>query len=114
MRAALLLTAASLVLAGTARTQAQPAAPGLQVYGPGSASCATYLGDRSLRINADGWILGFWTGFNFANEANHLVGITSDSRGIVGEVARICRSQPSVPLYMTVKSVYQTMAAEKR
>ena len=112
MRAALLLAAAALGLASPAH--AQPAAPGLQVYGPGSASCATYLGDRSLRINADGWILGFWTGFNFANEANHLVGITSDSRGIVGEVARVCRSQPSVPLYMTVKSVYQTMAAEKR
>lgn len=85
----------------------------MQVYGPGTVSCATYLQDRSLRINADGWILGFWTGSNRAS-AEHGVGHSTDSRGIVGEVARVCRNQPSVSLFDTEKQVFDRMKAEGR
>ena len=85
----------------------------MQVYGPGTASCATYLQDRSLRINADGWILGFWTGSNRTAE-DHSVGQSTDSRGIVGEVARRCRDQPSASLFQTSKEVYDKLKAEHR
>ncbi len=85
----------------------------MQIYGPGTASCATYLQDRTLRINADGWILGFWTGNNNAGDP-HTVGHSTDSRGIVGEVARICRTQPSVSLFETEKQVFQQMKGEGR
>ncbi len=85
----------------------------MQVYGPGTMSCASYLQDRSMRINADGWILGFWTGSNRAG-AEHDVGHSSDSRGIVGEVARVCRGQPSVSLFETLKQVFDKMKADGR
>ena len=85
----------------------------MQVYGPGSVSCATYLQDRSLRINADGWILGFWTGSNNAGEA-HTVGHSTDSRGIVGEVGRVCRLQPSMSLFETEKQVFEKMKSDGR
>ncbi len=86
---------------------------GMQVYGPGGASCATYLQDRTLRINADGWILGFWTGSNNAGET-HTVGHSTDSRGIVGEVARVCHTQPSVSLFETEKQVFEKMKSDGR
>ncbi len=86
---------------------------GMQVYGPGGASCATYLQDRTLRINADGWMLGFWTGSNNAGET-HTVGHSTDSRGIVGEVARVCRTQPSVSLFETEKQVFEKMKTDGR
>ncbi len=85
----------------------------MQVYGPGTMSCASYLQDRSMRINADGWILGFWTGSNRVG-ADHGVGHSTDSRGIVGEVARICRDQPSVSLFETLKQVFDKMKADGR
>lgn len=49
------LTAAS----GPALAQAA-----MSIFGPGTINCAAYLNDRTIRINADGWILGFWTGAN--------------------------------------------------
>ena len=85
----------------------------MQVYGPGTISCATYLQDRSMRINADGWILGFWTGSNRVG-TDHGVGHSTDSRGIVGEVARVCRDQPSVSLFETLKQVFDKMKADGR
>ena len=86
----------------------------MQVYGPGSISCATYLNDRSIRINADGWILGFWTGSNRANPDTHGVGHTTDSRGIVGEVALACRNRPSTSVFTVEKEVYDRMKGENR
>ncbi len=67
-----------------------------------------------LRINADGWLLGFWTGSNRKNPATHSVGQSTDSRGIVGEVALACRGKPSTTLFDTAKLVYDRMAAENR
>ena len=81
----------------------------MKIYGPGSISCATYLQDRGLRINADGWILGFWTGMNEESQTNHQVGQSTDPRGIVAQVATVCRVQPVVPLYKTVRDLYKQM-----
>lgn len=86
----------------------------MQVYGPGTISCGTYLNDRSIRINADGWVLGFWTGSNRTNPTSHTVGQSTDSRGIVGEVALACRGRPSTTLFQTVKEVYDRMKSESR
>lgn len=85
----------------------------MQVYGPGTISCATYLNDRSMRINADGWMLGFWTGSNRTGET-HTVGKSTDSRGIVGEVARACRDQPSMSLFEMEKQVFDRLKKEGR
>ena len=85
----------------------------MQVYGPGTISCGTYLNDRSIRINADGWILGFWTGSNRIGE-NHTVGKSTDSRGIVGEVARTCRDQPSKSIFEIEKQVFDRLKMEDR
>ncbi len=102
--------ATGMVLAGLSLTATAWAdTTSLQVYGPGTSSCATYLQDRSLRINADGWILGYWTGMNFEDEGNHLVGKTTDSRGIVGAVAQVCHANPALPLYKAERQVYQEM-----
>ncbi len=93
-----------------------PSAPAIstemQIYGPGTISCATYLNDRSLRINADGWILGFWTGMNRSNPDNHQVGKATDSRGLVGEVALSCRSHPATRLFDMERQLYDRMKAD--
>ena len=109
MRRAALFTGLAMLASGPALAQSSA----MQVYGPGTSSCATYLQDRSLRINADGWILGMWTGMNRSAE-DHGVGHTSDPRGIVGEIGRVCRGQPSVSLFETTKQVYDKMKADGR
>ena len=104
-----LVMTAGCVWAGAAAAQSTE----MNVYGPGTISCATYLQDRSIRINADGWILGFWTGSNRTAQ-EHGVGKSTDSRGIVGEVALACRNHPSVSLFQTEKEVYDRMKGEGR
>ena len=86
------------------------AAQEVAISGPGTASCATYTQDRSLRINADGWILGFFTGMNTKND-NHMVGRASDARGIVAEVAKLCRDQPALTLFSASKRTYDRLAS---
>lgn len=98
---------AAMVLAACVAARAETST--VQVYGPGISSCATYLRDKTLKVNADGWILGYWTGMNFEDEANHLVGKSTDSRGIVGAVVQACRAAPAMPLYRVARQVYQEM-----
>ena len=107
-----LLAAAAVLLWSAASAQAQAPSTAMSIYGAGTVSCATYLQDRTLRINADGWILGFWTGMNEENETSHQVGKTTDARGIVAQVAQVCRSQPVVPLYKTVRDIYKQMKSD--
>lgn len=113
MKNATLTSAAFVVGLLVASGPAYAQSTSMQVYGPGTMSCASYLQDRSMRINADGWILGFWTGSNRVG-AEHGVGHSTDSRGIVGEVALLCRGQPSVSLFETLKQVFDKMKAEGR
>ena len=109
MKRIALFTGFSILSAGCALAQGT----GMQVYGSGTISCATYLNDRSARVNADGWLLGFWTGNNQAGET-HNVGKSTDSRGIVGEVAKACQDQPSVSLFETGKQVFDRLKKEGR
>ena len=108
----LLAAALGCWVAAPARAQAPAPSTAMTIYGPGTVSCATYLQDRSLRINADGWILGFWTGMNEEDDTTHQVGKTTDARGIVAQVAQICRAQPVQPLYKTVRDIYKQMKSD--
>ena len=85
-----------------------------EVYGPGNLSCATYLNDRSSRINADGWILGFWTGLDIDNESGSQVGKSTTGHGIVDQVAEVCRVRPAEPLYRSVQQVFAELKADGR
>lgn len=66
--------------------------------GAGLLTCATAFLPEN-RLASENWIAGFWTAWDMAkiNQAEPLAG-RSDLNGIVGEVEKICREQPSSSL----------------
>jgi hypothetical protein len=44
------------------------------VYGIGGNSCASWLSSNRNETEGDIWVLGYWSGRNDANAANHKVG----------------------------------------
>jgi hypothetical protein len=83
----------------------------LQVLG--DRTCANWQKDPQHYVWGGNWILGFWTGINFANE-RHDVGKTQDADGIIGEVKKICRDQPSMTLLKATVQVYSMIAGRER
>lgn len=104
----------ALTLLGTATaSQAQQA----QMFTPSvdgkEISCATALQpegkfDQSLRW----WALGYWSGQNAANHA--LTGLNTDPNGIIGEIEKLCRDQPSMLFISAVGKVYVDMKKQRR
>jgi len=82
------------------------------VYGQGRLSCASWTGNPMTETDTHGWILGYWTGLNMYNSTNHVVGASTDSQGIVGEVRRVCLAQPSKRLFRAISDVYERLMAE--
>ena len=83
----------------------------LQAFG--GRTCANWLKDQQHEVWGGNWILGFWTGINFANE-RHDVGQTQDADGIIGEVKKICRDQPSMLLLKATTKVHGMIAGRER
>ena len=81
---------------------------------PRHSELRTYLTDRSRRINADGWILGFWTGLNSGNASGSQVGKSLDGHGIVDEIAAVCRVRPAQPLDTSAQQVFSELEADGR
>lgn len=64
------------------------------IFGIGTASCATWLSDSQMQMLGASWILGLWSGMNYAG-SKHRVGHTTDAQGLVGEVKKRCLDVPS-------------------
>lgn len=70
----------------------------VQARGAGKFSCATaFLLEN--HIATENWIAGFWTAWDMArvNEADPAAA-SADLDGIVGEVKKVCRDQPSATI----------------
>jgi hypothetical protein len=76
------------------------------ITGIGRMSCAYWLSEP---VNeGEGWILGFWSGLNYANART--VGQHTDGEGIITEVRKVCASRPSMTLAGATFTVYSEMA----
>ena len=76
------------------------------VYGIGGNSCASWLSSNRNETEGDIWVLGYWSGRNDANAANHKVGATTGADGIIGEVKKVCKDKPSLTLFHAVGRVW--------
>ena len=78
------------------------------ITGIGRMSCAHWL---SQSVNeGEGWILGFWSGLNYAN--TRTVGQHTDGEGIITEVRKACATRPSITLVGATFTVYSEMASK--
>lgn len=114
VRTALVIAAvaAAHLAAGQAKAQADEQ---VLAYGSGATkSCALWLSTPAHEREGFAWIVGFWSGLNFAyaNANADLradVGRSTDGWGIVGEVKQLCMKNPSsTPLAETLK-VYRML-----
>jgi hypothetical protein len=78
------------------------------ITGIGRMSCAHWL---SQSVNeGEGWILGFWSGLNYANART--VGQHTDGEGMIAEVRKVCASRPSMTLAGATFTAYSEMASK--
>jgi hypothetical protein len=83
------------------------------VGGVGKDSCAkAWAATEEAEYASFAWVMGFWTGMNTARGTT--VGRTSDGWGIVGEVKKISRDQPSTTLYQASFDVFSRLQSEGR
>ena len=76
------------------------------ITGIGRMSCAYWLSEP---VNeGEGWILGFWSGLNYANART--VGQHIDGEGIITEVRKVCATRPSMTLAGATLTAYSEMA----
>ena len=82
--------------------------------GPGKLTCATALLTEN-RSATENWIAGFWAAWDMSqiSESEPLAG-ASDLNGIVGEVEKVCREQPSTSLVFATLDARQAVKARER
>lgn len=85
---------ASLILAAAAPAQSRVGTV-VHARGAGTLTCATAFLPEN-RVATSNWIAGYWAAWDMAqiNVADPLAP-NSDLNGIVGEVAKVCRDEPS-------------------
>ena len=111
-------TLAVTVLAGAfaltpgAKAAASPGGAEVDVFGIGQASCASWLQSPESKISGSHWVMGAWSGLNSANGAT--VGHQTDGAGIVGEVEKFCRDNPSTLLYSATADTYAKLRDARR
>jgi hypothetical protein len=77
-------------------------------------SCATVLlPDGKLDQASRWWALGYWSGQNAAGKSRR-VGSQSDGNGIIAEIEKLCRDQPSMSLISAVGKIYIVFQKEGR
>lgn len=74
----------------------------------GSVSCAHWLHDTTTENLGNVWIYGFWTAAN-AIGADHFVGHTFHGQGVLDEIKKFCRENPSEELVEATAAVYNKM-----
>jgi len=83
----------------------------VQARGAGTLTCATAFLPEN-RAATENWIAGFWAAWDMARirEADPAAG-NSDLNGIVGEVEKVCRDQPSSGLLGAALMARQAVVA---
>jgi hypothetical protein len=100
---------ATLLLA-TAPTQPRIGAV-VHARGAGNLTCATAFLPK-YRTATENWIAGFWAAWDMAQiKVADPVAANSDLNGIVAEVDKICRDQPSSGLILAVLSARRAVKA---
>lgn len=87
------------------------------MFGVGSQSCASWLATPASEFQGTAWIVGFWSGANYAMASNDTGGQTGDSTdglGLIGEVKRLCQQHPSESLVKTTINVFQEFAEKRK
>ena len=82
--------------------------------GPGNLTCATaFLSEN--RSATENWIAGFWAAWDMSQvtKAEPLAG-SSDLNGIVGEVEKVCRDNPSSSLVFATLDARQAVKAREK
>ena len=79
------------------------------VLGIGAKSCAYWQSSAARKSEGIIWIYGFWSGWNLANNRNHMVGAHTDTYGKVAEVQKTCAAQPSMTLMNAAAATYNEM-----
>ena len=96
----------AICLIGANSALAEPAL----VLGMGTGSCERWLSSPLNRTEGGVWALGYWSARNRQNAENHTVGDGVDTEGILGEVRKVCRDNPSMNLYSAVGIAYDALA----
>lgn len=82
--------------------------------GPGNLTCATAFLPEN-RAATENWIAGFWAAWDMSQitKAEPLAG-SSDLNGIVGEVEKVCREQPSTGLLFATLDARQAVKVREQ
>jgi hypothetical protein len=83
------------------------------VWGIGNDSCAA-AESLSRGIEADAWVLGYFSSANIVNAQDHNVGSGTDALGIWGEVKLECGANPSELFVAATGKVYEKLEQEGR
>jgi hypothetical protein len=74
------------------------------LYFGGVQSCAVWQSSPRNQLVVQAWILGFFSGHNFASA--HRVGQSTDASGIIDEIKKICTARPTMRLREATAEAY--------
>lgn len=91
----------------------------VMITGLGSESCATWLLTPNSRALGSIWVLGYWAGRNVAIGVSGAqtpsdVGHATDQNGLIGEVERVCRREPSTLLAYAATTAFSDFQLKGR
>lgn len=81
-------------------------------YGIGRLSCATWT--PTTGSSEQNWLFGFWSALNETNPINRAVGSRTDGAGIVEEVRKVCRDDPSLDVGYATARAYERLMSFSR
>ena len=106
----LLLNSFLLLSAERARAAGPPGES--YYYGIGRLSCATWT--PATEGSEQNWLFGFWSALNETNPINKAVGSRTDGSGIVEEVRKVCRDDPSLDVGHATVRAYEKLMSLRR
>src|SRR5579872_4991736 len=78
-----------------------------RAFGHGNSSCKALMAHAVDAREAEAWVLGFLSGMNVTNEANHNVGATLTSDQMFAEVLVACeRAPPDAAIADVAQALY--------
>jgi len=88
-----------------------PAGTVVQARGAGALTCATAFLPQN-RIATENWIAGYWAAWDMARIASEKpLAANADLAGIVGEVEKVCRDEPSSTLLIATLTARKAVKA---
>lgn len=85
----------------------------IQARGAGVLTCATAFRPEN-RLAAENWIAGFWVAWDMAQiKVADPLAPGADLNGIVGEVEKVCRDEPSTGLFRAALEARKAVKARQ-